>query len=135
MFPLQLQMGAALVEFSEEREATATKLKRVRELEHQLERAQRWLAIERAFRDELKVETSHRAQELHEAEANVTESAAQVEVLRKQFELLKGQSSKFEARTVTADERANMAKEETSLLKQELPKRLEESAHEVVVGF
>lgn len=64
MLPLQLKMGAALVELSEESEVTVAELKRVRELKHQLERAERRLAVKRDVRDELELEASRISHEL-----------------------------------------------------------------------
>lgn len=58
----------------------------------------------------------------------VIKLVSQMDVLRKELGLLKRQSFKFEARVVKVEEKI-------LLHKQELPKRLEDSANEVVGNF
>lgn len=61
---LQFQMGSAITELSKEREATAGELKRVCELEHQLDCVECRLSIERVAWDDLELEASCHAKEL-----------------------------------------------------------------------
>lgn len=128
-------MGDTLVQLFEEREVIAAELRRVRELEQQMEQTKRRLVVERDAQHRLEVEASQRSKEIQKAQAKVTEATTQVEVLRKEFGLLRGQTSKFEVCTMMAEESALNAEEEASLLKQELPKRLKESVIEAVESF
>lgn len=116
-------MGVAIMKLSEDREATAGKLKRVSELEQQLKLVERRLSVERDTSEELELEASCRAQDLQEAQAKVIEATVQVKVLRKELELLRRQSTRFEARAMVAKEHDSKTENEASLLKEELPKR------------
>lgn len=51
-------MGEAIVNLTEERATTVDKLRRVQELEHQLEEAERCLAMERVAMDDFPVEVA-----------------------------------------------------------------------------
>lgn len=116
-------MGESIVNLTEEKATITDQLHRVQELECQLGKAERRLAVERAAMDNLQAEVADKEKHLQAYQAQVDDLIAQIETPYKKLNLRKVQCAKIEARTFKAEEHAKKAEEEVAFLKQEMPKR------------